>query len=428
MMRILFGLFFVALAAAKTNVVLIVSDDQGYGDISCYQHPPDVSTPNLDRLAGGGARMTNGYASCPVCSPTRAGVLTGRYQQRFGFYTAADSRAGLPTSEITVADLLSKAGYATGVFGKWHLGYDPPYRPLQRGFQRFYGFLGHGGHDYFDLSLTDEIRSIYRGAEPIADTGYLTRNLAREAVAFIESNRERPFFLYLPFNAVHFPLQAPEEEIARYKTGNEERNTYLAMLRVMDEGVGAVLDTLDRLGLEKDTLVLFFSDNGGARNNASNNGPLRGHKHSVYEGGVRVPFLVRWPTRIPAGVTSDEPVISIDAFATILAAAGIEPPADRVIDSRDITPALTGNLDGPLHERLFWNWMDKDADDGWAIRKGRWKLLADKNGMELYDLTEDLGETRNLVRESPERVRELLADYQSWRSEIAPRIQRQRER
>ena len=428
MMRILFGLFFVALAAAKTNVVLIVSDDQGYGDISCYQHPPDVSTPNLDRLATGGARMTNGYASCPVCSPTRAGVLTGRYQQRFGFYTAADSRAGLPTSEITVADLLSKAGYATGVFGKWHLGYDPPYRPLQRGFQRFYGFLGHGGHDYFDLSLTDEIRSIYRDAEPIADTGYLTRNLAREAVAFIESNRERPFFLYLPFNAVHFPLQAPEEEIARYKTGNEERNTYLAMLRVMDEGVGAVLDTLDRLGLEKDTLVLFFSDNGGARNNASNNGPLRGHKHSVYEGGVRVPFLVRWPARIPAGVTSDEPVISIDAFATILAAAGVEPPAGRVIDSRDMTPALTGKLDGPLHERLFWNWMDKDSDDGWAIRKGRWKLLADKNGMELYDLTEDLGETRNLVRDRPERVRELLADYQRWRGEIAPRIQRQRER
>lgn len=426
MWRLLLGLLLASLAAARTNVVLIVSDDQGYGDISCYQHPPEVSTPNLDRLAAGGARMTNGYASCPVCAPTRAGLLTGRYQQRFGFYTASDSRAGMPTSQITVADLLAKAGYATGIFGKWHLGYQPPYRPLRRGFQSFYGFLGHGAHDYFDLSITDPIRSIYRDDKPIADTGYLTRNLTREAVGFIEANRDKPFFLYLPFNAVHFPLQAPEDEIARFDTGDADRNTYLAMLRVMDEGVGQVLDTLERLGLEEDTLVLFFSDNGGAKNNASNNGPLRDYKHSVYEGGVRVPFLVRWSKKIRAGTVSDEPVISIDAFATILAAAGVALPQDRVIDSRDIIPALTGELEGPLHERLYWNWMDKDSDDGWAIRKGRWKLFTDKNGMELYDLEADLGETRNLVTEQPERVRELLADYQSWRGELAPRIHRPR--
>ena len=426
MIRVLLGLFCATLAAARTNVVLIVSDDQGYGDMSCYQHPPDVSTPNLDRLAAGGARMTSGYASCPVCAPTRAGLMTGRYTQRFGFYTAADSRAGLPATEITVADLLANAGYATGVFGKWHLGYDPPYRPLERGFQRFYGFLGHGAHDYFRLGITDPITSIYRDSEPVADEGYLTRNLAREAVAFVESNRDRPFFLYLPFNAVHFPLQAPPEEIARFDSGDADRNTYLAMLRVMDEGVGAVLDTLERLQLEKDTLVLFFSDNGGAGNNASNNGPLRDHKHSVYEGGIRVPFLVRWPARIKAGAVSHEPVISIDAFATILAAAGAAPPRDRILDSRDITPALEGKLAGPLHERLFWNWMDKESDEGWAIRKGRWKLLADKNGMELYDLQADLGEARNLAAAHPERVRELLADYQAWRSEIAPRIQRKR--
>ena len=425
-MRILIALLLTSLAAGKTNVVLIVSDDQGYGDISCYDHAPDVSTPNLDRLAAGGARMTNGYASCPVCAPTRAGLLTGRYQQRFGFYTAADSRAGMPESEITVADLLAKAGYATGIFGKWHLGYEPQYRPLERGFQRFYGFLGHGAHDYFRLGITDSITSIYRGDKPAEETGYLTRNLAREAVAFIESNREKPFFLYLPFNAVHFPLQAPEEEVARFDTGDPDRDTYLAMLRVMDQGVGAVLDALDRLALEEDTLVLFFSDNGGAKNNASNNGPLRDYKHSVYEGGVRVPFLIRWPARIPAGVESDEPVISIDAFATILAAAGVEAPQDRVIDSRDITLVLEGKLEGPLHEHLYWNWMDKDSDDGWAVRKGRWKLLTNKAGLELYDLEADLGETRNLVAERPERVRELLADYQSWRGQLAPRIERKR--
>jgi arylsulfatase A-like enzyme len=426
MMRLLLGLLLATLASARTNIVIIVSDDQGYGDISCYRHPPEVSTPNLDRLAAGGARMTSGYASCPVCAPTRAGLLTGRYQQRFGFYTAADSRAGMPKSEITLADLLGKAGYETAIFGKWHLGYDPPYRPLERGFQHFYGFLGHGGHDYFKLGITDAITSIYRDAAPVADTGYLTRNLTREAVSFVEQNRDKPFFLYLPFNAVHFPLQAPAEEIARFDTADADRNTYLAMLRVMDEGVGKVLDTLEKLGLEKDTLVLFFSDNGGAKNNASNNGQLRDHKHSVYEGGVRVPFLVRWPARVEPGSVSDEPVISIDAFATALAAAGVEPPSDRVIDSRDIIPALEGTLDGPLHERLFWNWMDKDSDDGWAIRKGRWKLLADKNGMELYDLEADLGETHNLVGEQPGRVRELLADYQGWRGELEPRIRRER--
>ncbi len=426
MLRVLLSLLLVGVASARTNVVLIVSDDQGYGDISCYEHPPEISTPNLDRLAAGGARMTNGYASCPVCAPTRAGLLTGRYQQRFGFYTASDSRAGMPTSEITMADLLAKAGYATGIFGKWHLGYEPEYRPLARGFQRFYGFLGHGAHDYFKLGVTDPITSIYRDAKPVDDEGYLTHNLAREAVGFIEANQRKPFFLHLPFNAVHFPLQAPAEEIARFDTGEANRDIYLAMLRAMDEGVGAVLDALARFGLEEDTLVLFFSDNGGARNNASNNGPLRGHKHSVYEGGVRVPFLLRWPARIPAGTVSDEPVISIDAFTTILAAAGAEPPDDRTIDSRDIVAALEGRLDGPLHERLYWNWMDKDADDGWAIRKGRWKLLADKDGMELYDLEADLGEARNLVEKEPARVRELLADYQSWRGELAPRIRRPR--
>ena len=205
------------LAADAANVVLIVSDDQGYADISCYPHPEEVSTPNLDRIAAEGVRMTNGYASCPVCAPTRAGLLTGRYQQRFGFYTASDSRAGLPLSETTLPELLRNAGYATGVFGKWHLGYQPQYRPLERGFDTFYGFLGHGGHDYFDLSITDEIRSIYLNRDPVNATGYLTRNITREAVEFIAGpHRDERFFAYVPYNAVHNPIQAPENYIGRY--------------------------------------------------------------------------------------------------------------------------------------------------------------------------------------------------------------------
>ena len=414
------------LSAAGANIVLIVSDDQGYADISCYPHPDEVSTPNLDRLAAGGARLTSGYASCPVCAPTRAGLLTGRYQQRFGFYTAADSRAGLPRSETTLPELLRGAGYATGVFGKWHLGYGPRYRPLERGFDRFYGFLGHGGHDYFDLSITDEIKSIYRDREPIDDSGYLTRNITRAAVAFIAANRDRPFFAYVPYNAVHNPIQAPTDYIRRYSNPDLKRNTYLAMLAIMDEGVGEILDTLDRLRLEKNTLVMFFSDNGGARGTTARNGALRDYKHSVYEGGIRVPFLLRWPARIPPGTVSHDPVISIDAFATSLAASGVAPPKGPVIDSRDILPSVTGSLDRPLHEALFWNWIDKDADEGWAVRKGRWKLLTNKEGLELYDLKADLSERRNLAAARPEVVEDLLISYKSWQEGIVPRLRHRR--
>ncbi len=414
------------LAAERANVVLIVSDDQGYGDISCYPHPDEVSTPNIDRLAAEGARMTSGYASCPVCAPTRAGLLTGRYQQRFGFYTAADSRAGLPLSETTLSEILSKHGYATGVFGKWHLGYTPRYRPLERGYKTFYGFLGHGGHDYFDLSITDEIHSIYRDRSPIADTGYLTRNITKEAIAFIEASKEGPFFAYVPYNAVHNPIQAPDDYIQRFSNPDQKRNTYLAMLAIMDEGVGEILGTLDRLGVSDDTLVIFFSDNGGARGTTAMNGALRDYKHSVYEGGIRVPFLLRWPGRIAPGTVSDEPVISIDAFATILAAAEVDPPEGVALDSRNILPALTGSLDGPLHEALYWSWIDKDSEKGWAVRKGRWKLLTDKDGLELYDLQADISESRDLATERPAIVEGLLASFRGWQAGIVPRIRRGR--
>ena len=424
--RSLVPLMVAAAAGAAPNVVLIVSDDQGYADISCYAHPDEIHTPNLDRIAHEGARMTSGYASCPVCAPTRAGLLTGRYHQRFGFYTAADSRAGLPRSETTLAEILGGHGYATGVFGKWHLGYAPPYRPLERGFDTFYGFLGHGGHDYFDLAISDDIRSIHRNRSAIEDTGYLTRNITKEAIAFIEENRGKPLFAYVPYNAVHNPLQAPQDYVGRYSSPDPQRNTYLAMLAIMDEGVGAILDTLDRLDLSDNTLVIFLSDNGGARGTTANNGALRNFKHSVYEGGLRVPFLLRWPEKIPAGTVSDEPVISIDVFATVLAAAGIEPPAELQLDSRDMLPALVGRLDQPLHEALFWNWIDKDSENGWAIRKGRWKLLADKGGMELYDLEADIGESRNQASNQPTTVQLLLAEYKNWQSQLRPRIRRQR--
>ncbi len=412
----------IAAAAQPTppNVVLILSDDQGYADISSYDHPPEVRTPNLDRIAEQGIRFTSGYASAYVCAPTRAGLLTGRYQQRYGFYTASDSRLGLPLGEITLAELLRGAGYATGVFGKWHLGITPEYHPLRRGFDTFYGFLGHGAHDYFDLKRSSPHNSIYRDWETIDDTGYLTDNLAREAVAFIERHVENPFFLYLAFNAVHFPLQAPEADIRRYATGNPGRDIYLAMLHRMDAAVGAVLDALDRHKLSARTLVIFLSDNGGARNNHASNGALRDFKHSVYEGGIRVPFLISWPGQLPANTVFHQPVTCLDILPTICAAAGIRLPPDRVYDGRNLIPYLRGEAPGAVHEALFW-----DGDEGkTAVRAGRWKLVCHRGQAELYDLENDLGEKRNLASRRPDVVRRLEARFAQWRSEMAPRRKR----
>jgi len=405
------------------NIVLIVSDDQGYADSSCYEHPKEVSTPNIDRLAAEGVRLTNGYASAYVCAPTRAGLLTGRYQQRFGFYTGGDSRVGLPISEVTVADLLKKQGYATAVIGKWHVGIEPEYHPLKRGFDEFYGFLGHGAHDYFKLQITNEYNSIYRNDKRINDTGYLTDNLARESVSFIERHQKRPFFLYLPFNAVHWPLQALEKYIKRFNTGDENRDIYLAMLTSMDEAIGQVLDALKRTGVDDNTLLIFFSDNGGARKNFANNGILRDYKQSVYEGGIRVPFIVRWPGKLPKGAVCDEPVISLDIVPTICAAVGARLPDDRVYDGKNMLPVLRGQTKKPLHKILFWD----DGVKQWAVREDKWKLLFNREGsLELYDLEGDIGEKNNLAKQNPEIVKRLQQTYKAWKNQMAPQLSKAR--
>lgn len=403
----------------RPNIVLIVSDDQGYGDSSCYDHPKEVATLNIDRLAGEGVRLTNGYASAYVCAPTRAGLLTGRYQQRFGFYSGPDSRVGLPLSEVTIADMLRKQGYATAVIGKWHVGIEPEYHPLKRGFDEFYGFLGHGAHDYFDLKITSEFNSIYRNEKPINDTGYLTDNLARESVSFIERHRNQPFFLYLPFNAVHWPLQAHQKYIKRFNTGDKNRDTYLAMLTSMDEAVGKVLDALKRTGTYDNTLIIFFSDNGGARRNFANNGALRDFKQSVYEGGIRVPFIVSWPGKLPNGTVCNEPVISLDVVPTICAATGATLPDDRVYDGKNMLPILQSKKKGSLHKILFWY----DGEKQWAVREGKWKLLFNRQGsLELYDLEADISEKNNLVKQRPEIVQHLQKTYTSWKNQMAPQL------
>ncbi len=406
-------------APARPNIVVIVSDDHGYADVSAYDHPSEVKTPNIDRIAQRGVRFTQGYASAYVCAPTRAALMTGRYQQRFGFYTGSDSRAGMPLQETTIADLLKKEGYATGAFGKWHLGLDMEHHPLRRGFDEFYGFLGHGGHDYFDLKPAEQkYNSIWRNDQVIEDSGYLTDNLGREAVSFIRKHEKRPFFLYLAFNAVHFPLQAPESTIRKYDTGNPKRDILMAMLEHEDRAVGHVLDELKSKGLDNNTLVVFFSDNGGAKNNAANNGALRDFKHSVYEGGIRVPFMMSWPAKLRANSVFREPVICMDVLPTAAAAAGIPLPKDREYHGRNLLPHLTGAAQGPVHEWLFWDGDEKKL----AARNGRWKLVSNNGRTELFDLEADMSEKTDLSAKHPDVAQRLQGALDNWRKGNAPRI------
>jgi len=404
----------------RPNILIILADDQGNADAGYQRSPAIVSTPSIDALSRDGVIFTNGYASAYVCAPTRAGLLSGRYQQRFGFYTASDSREGFPLDEITLADLLKGAGYNTGVFGKWHLGLTEEYHPCNRGFDEFYGFLGHGAHDYFDLSMSengdDFHQHIYRNLTPISDTGYLTDNLAREASAFIKAkaNQENPFFVYLPFNAVHSPMQAPEADIKKFNSGDPDRDIYLAMLHRMDVGIGQVIQALKDEGVYDNTLIFYFSDNGGAKNNSSINLPYREYKHTVYEGGLRVPFIISWPDRF-SPASCDEPVISIDILPTICAALNIELPADRIYDGRSILPAIESELESPIHERLFFD----GNDNSWAIREGEWKLLLSRQGkLELFNLKEDPYEQNNLIEKHPEIAADLNKKFTVWRNEM----------
>jgi len=411
---------------AKPNVIIIVSDDQGYADVSFHAHPDEVSTPAIDKLANQGVIFTNAYASAYVCAPTRAGLLTGRYQQRFGFYRAADSRAGMPLSEKTLADYLKEEGYATGIFGKWHLGLEYDYRPLQRGFDEFYGFLGHGAHDYFDLSCEEgtEHNCIYRNNEIVNDEGYLTDVLADEASNFIKKHAggPNPFFLYLPFNAVHWPLQAPEVDIAKFNTGNSDRDIMLGMLYRMDEAVNKVYQTLKSTGEYENTLLFYFSDNGGAKKIHANNSPLRDYKQSTYEGGVRVPFFVSWPNVIKPG-SEQEPVISLDILPTILDAIGKKPPQKLVLDGRSMMPIFQSNLQKPLHDQLYWD----GNEDKWAVREGDFKLVKNRSGaIELYDLSNDIGESQNIKDTNPAMAENLEAKYLQWRNEMAKPMQRRK--
>ncbi len=430
-----------AHAATETdrpNILLIVADDLGYNDVG-FQGARDIPTPNLDRLAASGVRCTSGYVSYPVCSPSRAGFLTGRYQQRFGHefnpvWDPASTVYGLPLSQTTIADALRGAGYTTGMVGKWHQGAHPQFHPNRRGFEEFFGFLG-GGHRYFPGVHSDvEIGAGKKGApvdgehaspmlrnqveEP--ERGELTTRLGDEATAFVSRHAKdaQPWFLYLAFNAPHTPQQARDDMLQRFASiADVRRRTYAAMVATEDESVGRVLAAVESAGLREKTLVFFFSDNGGPmtkRNaNASMNSPLRGQKGDVLEGGVRVPFVVSWPGRLPAGKTYEQPVSSLDVLPTALAIArATRDPKLPALDGVDLVPFLTGKNSASPHARLFWR---MDGGEAFAVREGNWKWIRTyANPPELYNLADDLGESRNLAAQHPEVASRLAAAAAEW--------------
>lgn len=418
----------------KPNIVVIVADDLGYADLG-FQGGKDIPTPNLDALQKRSVQCTSGYVSGPYCSPTRAALLTGRYQQRFGHEfnpgppTEEGKPVGLDPTQTTIADRLKSAGYKTALVGKWHLGNAEKLRPNQRGFDEFFGFLG-GAHDYFKPGAGPN--ALHRNNDPIPADGYLTDSFEKESVAFIDRNAKNPFFLYLAFNAVHAPLQAkPEDESKFASIADEKRRPYAGMLHRMDHAIGQVTAKLKAAGLENDTLVFFISDNGGPPNNGSSNGPLHGFKATTWEGGVRVPFLVSWPGKLPEGKKYDHPVIQLDILPTALAAAGVETKAKY--DGVDLLPFLSGKDAAPPHDSLFWRFGAQ-----WAIRSGDWKLVkaaerrannrnefenpapATPDGARLFNLATDLGETKDLAAENPQKVAELSAKWKAWEKELVP--------
>ena len=414
-------------AASRPNFVFIVADDMGYADCG-VQGCSDVPTPNLDALATGGARFTNGYVTGTVCSPSRASLMTGRYHYRDGVKDwIPPGKPGLNPSVPTIATYLKQSGYETGIVGKWHLGEDATCHPFQRGFNAFFGFLG-GGRSYFPDKPTspnqpvNHYTQVVRGNDPVPESEYLTSAFAREAVSFINTHRQHPFFLYLAFNAVHTPMQPPAGEDRFASIADPKRRAYAGMLASMDQAVGRVSEALQSTGLERNTFICFISDNGGpiTRNapNASKNTPLRGGKGETWEGGIRVPFFVKWTGTIDAGKVIHQPVIQMDLTATTLELAGAKADPQWPIDGKNIMPLLKGS-NTPVHDQLCWSYEHQ-----WAIRHGNWKLTVAGPKKDakpaLFDLDQDPQEQSDLSEQHPDKVESLRNRWEKWRSQTIP--------
>lgn len=447
-------------AGDQPNIIFIIADDLGYGELSVQNPDTDVPTPHIDSIATNGVQFTDGYVSAPFCAASRAGLITGRYQTRFGFEfnpigpRNEDPDAGLPPKEVTLADLLrDQAGYSTAMIGKWHLGGTAHFNPIRRGFDEFYGFL-HEGHYFRPLpyeGMTTWLRRktlpggktgrwisddgtliysthmggnepdydadnpVYRNGQPIDEPENLTDAITREAVSFVQRcGDERPFFLYLAYNAVHSPLQGEAGYMEKYSDIDDiQRRIFAAMLGHLDDGVGRVLDAVKAEGIWENTMIVFFSDNGGpTRELTSSNLPLRGEKGRLNEGGIRVPFLLQYPGAIEGGQVYEKPITSLDLFPTSLEMAGLK--WEGQTDGVDLIPFLSGEAAGSPHEALFWRVGGRAA-----LRKGDWKIVRegkrDKSNAspwELYNLSDDIGETNDLAEEEKEILKDLVEEWE----------------
>lgn len=404
-----------AAEAARPNVIVFLADDLGYGELGC-QGNREIPTPHIDSIAAAGIRFTQGYVSGPYCSPTRAGLMSGRYQTRFGHeFNGGGPDFGLPLTETTLADRLNALGYATCAVGKWHLGDQPHNRPMKRGFDEFYGTLANTPffhpRQFVDSRVSPEVQEIS------SDQFYTTDAYADRTVDWL-GKAPRPFFLYLPFNAQHAPLEATQKYLDRFPNiSDEKRRLFAAMLSGMDDAVGRVLAKVRELGQEENTLVFFLSDNGGpTASTTSKNDPLRGFKATTLEGGVRVPFMVQWKGRLPAGQTYDHPVIQLDILPTAVAAAGGSVAPAWKLDGVDLLPYLTGQNSAKPHETLYWRFGPQ-----WAVRQGDWKLVVSQvDGQEprLFNLADDIGEAHDLAARHSEKAKQLAASWNSWNAEL----------
>ena len=418
--------------ATRPNVLFILADDLGYGDLSCYGRP-DYRTPVLDAFAKQGVKFTDNYAAAPVCTPTRCAYITGRYPQRLPvgleepLKSSSADDVGLPPSHPTIASLLKGNGYETALIGKWHLGWKPEFGPNRHGFDEFFGILS-GAADYFTHRASDGRNGertaggtpdLWENLTPVERVGYLTDLLSDKAVEIIARPRTKPFFLSLQYNAPHSPWEGPEDEAIRHDEHGPgpmieggSPKIYGSMVKSMDAGIGRVLKALERARLERDTLVIFTSDNGGER--YSFNWPFSFQKMYLYEGGTRVPAIVRWTGKIRAGQVTAQAAITMDWTATILAATGTAPDPAYPLDGENLLPVCTGER--AAHDReLFWRITGFDA-----ARVGTWKYLKDQGGEYLFDLSSDPGEKANVRRKNPDTFERLKLQYLIWHAQMLP--------
>jgi arylsulfatase A-like enzyme len=411
--------------AQRPNVVLIITDDVGYGDFGTYG-APDIKTPHIDGLARDGVRLTDFYANGATCTPTRAGLISGRYQQRFGLEwplgsRPADSIRGLHPSGRSLPQLLKGNGYATALVGKWHLGWNTEFSPGAHGFDYFFGFKS-GFTDYYQHTDGDGGSDLFENDRPVEVPGYMTDLITERSVRFIEQNAPRPFFIDVAYNAAHWPYQIPDKpskardhgrHLGPFDDSTSTRAEYIAVLERADQGVGRILRAIDSLGLKQNTIVIFTNDNGGEW--LSRNTPLFQYKGSVWEGGIRVPAIIRWPGHIPAGKVSGQVGITMDLTASILAATGTPVPAETRLDGINLLPVLEGRV--PEIERtLFWRVIG--ASPQRAVRSGDWKLIFDGTRPMLFNLRADVGERNNMIGTRTDIARRLQPLLAAWQKDV----------